>query len=109
MLVTIISSLILILIGYLVIPSMIDTALQETINASDVHNVTNGLYYYALINHQLVFLTYNNGIYTNALNNTITYHANAISVQEFSIGQNNLTIANTYSIYYHLVGKNAIN
>lgn len=109
LLVTIISSLILILIGYLVIPSMIDTALQETINASDVHNVTNGLYYYTLINHQLIFLTYNNGIYTNALNTALTYHASTISVQSFSIAQNNLTIANTYSIYYHLVGRNAIN
>ena len=88
---------------------MIDTALQETINASDVHNVTNGLYYYTLINHQLIFLTYNNGIYTNALNTALTYHASTISVQSFSIAQNNLTIANTYSIYYHLVGRNAIN
>ncbi|MBO7085214.1 hypothetical protein J6W20_04915 [bacterium] len=108
LLVTLISSLILILIGYLVIPGMIDTALQETINASDVHNITGGLYYFTLVNHQLVFLTYRDGMYTNALNTALTYHATSISVKTFMISQNNLTIANTYSIYYHLVGRNAI-
>ena len=85
---------------------MIDTALQETINASDVHNITNNLYYYTLINNQLVFLTYNNGIFTNALNTALTYHANAISVQAFSINQNNLVPKSKSRIWCTLVTIN---